>query len=127
MEKFELASRKKLRFPTTKGFLSIEDLWDLSLPSLDNIAKGVNKQLKESEEESFITTRTTKDSDAELALDILKHVIKVKLEEKEITAAKAEKAQKLAHLRQLATQKAGEALSAKSLEEIQAMITELEV
>ena len=36
---FEKASKQKLRFVTSKGMISSEDLWDMSLQSLDIIAK----------------------------------------------------------------------------------------
>ena len=46
MSIFEKASRLQLRFASTKGSLSVEDLWGLSLESLDTLAKAVNKQIK---------------------------------------------------------------------------------
>ena len=52
MNIFEQASRLKLTFSTNKGQLSVEHLWDLSLDSLDTLAKGVNRELKASEEEA---------------------------------------------------------------------------
>ena len=63
MNLFEIATRKKLRFPSLKGELSAEQLWDLPLSSrvgldLDNIAKAVNKDLKAEEEDSFVKTST---------------------------------------------------------------------
>ena len=46
MNLFEIASRKKLRIPTTKGDLTVEQLWDLPLKStglsLDKIAIDLN-------------------------------------------------------------------------------------
>ena len=48
---FERAAKRKLRFTSSKGSLSVEDLYDLSLTSLDSIAKGVNRQLKAEAEE----------------------------------------------------------------------------
>lgn len=45
---FEKASRMKLRFNTQRGVLSVEDLWDLPLIQLDNIAIALNKKLQES-------------------------------------------------------------------------------
>ena len=51
MNLFEIASRNKLRVPTTKGDLTVEQLWDLPLKSanglsLDSIAIALNKQLE---------------------------------------------------------------------------------
>ncbi len=86
MNKFEQASREGLRFSSSKGALTVEDLWDLPLTSaryvsLDTMAKTANKYLKETEEESFVNVKTTSNTFAELRLDILKHIIAVKLTE----------------------------------------------
>ena len=43
MSIFEQSSRFKLRFQTNKYLLATEDLWDLSLPIMDTLAKAVNK------------------------------------------------------------------------------------
>ena len=57
---FEKASRIRLRFDTPQGSLTVEDLWQLPLTSrtgranLDDIAKSLNRQLKETAEESFV-------------------------------------------------------------------------
>ena len=63
---FEKASRMKLRFNTQRGVLSVEDLWDLPLIQLDNIAIALNKKLQESKTESFIKTRTKNTTELEL-------------------------------------------------------------
>ena len=83
---FEKATRMKLRFQSNKGLLSVEDLWDLPLTStkgdsLDTLAIKYNKEIKETEELSFVE-EVRKDSPARLMLDILKHIIGVKLNEK---------------------------------------------
>lgn len=81
---FEYASRNKLRFNMSKGVLSTEDLWDLSLESLNTLAKSLNKQLKEQSDEDFISNsrRTKSEMEVEYKFELVKHVIKVKLEEK---------------------------------------------
>lgn len=126
MSIFEQASRVELRFATTKGLLSVEDLWKLSLDSLDTIAKGVNKQLKASEEESFVKTRTKANTEDTLRLDILKHVIEVKLQEAEEKKNKAAKTAQLSLLKDLRENKQMQALQSLSVEEIEARIAALE-
>ncbi len=125
MEIFEKASRMKLRFDTSKGQLSTEDLWGLSLQSLDTIAKATNKKLKEDSEESFISARSTTSTVLDLQMDILKHVIAVKLAEKDAAALRAEKRAKLDQLKTIYAAKQNEQLSSKSLEDIEKLMAEL--
>ena len=88
---FEKASKMKLRFSTTKGVLSTEDLWDLSLESLDKIAKNLYKQIKESEEISFISEKSSEDTLASMKLEIVKFVITFKMDEAKEKKLRAEK------------------------------------
>lgn len=78
---FEQATRTKLRFKATNGMVSTEDLWDLSLQHLDLIAKGIRKDLRESED-SFIDDSKV-DKLLELRFDIIKHVITNKIAERD--------------------------------------------
>ena len=115
---FEQSARDKLRFPSVKGRLSVEDLWDLPLTSkggfdLDSVAKAVNRELKASAEESFVTVDSNPAKNTnETQLEILKHIIAVKLEtkdkaEREIEL-KAEKQKLLALLANKQDAKLGE-------------------
>jgi len=54
---FEKAARLKLRF-NFKGILSVEDLWDLSLESLDLIYKNLSAEAKKSKEVSLLEIKT---------------------------------------------------------------------
>lgn len=89
---FEYATRNKLRFPSAKGQLTAEQLWDVPLRSqdgfnLDAVAKAANAAFKETEG-SFVNTERTPDSTKlQVAFDVIKHVIATKLEE-EVTARK---------------------------------------
>jgi hypothetical protein len=84
---FEKASRLKLRFDVQGGQASVEDLWDLPLTgkrvNLDNMAKELNKAIKDSEEESFVVKRSKANEELQLKFDIVKHVISTKLSERE--------------------------------------------
>ena len=126
MSIFEKASRLQLRFASTKGSLSVEDLWGLSLESLDTLAKAVNKQIKAEEEDSFIGKKSSANSTLDLKLDILKRVIEVKIIERDAQIDRAAKNAKLSQLKALALHKTNEKLSSLSEEEINKMIKELE-
>lgn len=123
---FEQASRLKLRFETSKGFLSVEDLWDLSLTSLDGIYRVINKKLKEESEESLITTRSKSNKELDLKVEILKHVVKVKQEEAELKKARQERLNELELLRNLKQEKQMDALKGMDLESLNKRIAELE-
>ena len=99
--------------------------WDLSLESLDAIAVAVDKQLDTAGKKSFIGKKDTTNKTLELQLEVLKHIIEVKLEEKATKAARVERNAQLAQLRELTASKSTEALAGKSLEEINKMIAEL--
>lgn len=126
--KFERASRGKLRFTTNRGQLLTEDLWDLKLEDLDNLAINLNKQVKEKEENSFITTtrKTKAVEDIELRFDIVKHIIDVKLSEKAAAENKKLVNAKREKLEELLDAKRNEALASKSIEEIEAELKALE-
>lgn len=128
MDNFEKAVRLKLRFETNRGQLSVEELWDLNLTSLDSIAKSVNKQIQTEVEESFIPNKITssKTTYNNLRLEILKYVILTRHNEKEAAKLRTEKIAKLQQLKDLAAAKANEQFAAQSLEDINKQIAELE-
>lgn len=125
MEKmFEYVTRNKVRFPF-KGLISVEDLWDLSLTNLDSIYKTLNKQVKQSEEESLLNTKTTVDKELDIQIAIVKHIVAVKLAEQEAREkASVKKAQKQKIMAIIAS-KQDEALQNSSVEDLQKMLDEL--
>ena len=125
MEKmFEYATRNKVRFPF-KGLISVEDLWDLTLTNLDSIYKTLNKQVKQSEEESLLNTKTTVDKELDVQIAIVKHIVAVKLAEQEAREkASAKKTQKQKIMAIIAS-KQDEALQNSSVEDLQKMLDEL--
>ena len=121
---FEFASRNKVRFPF-KGMISVEDLWDLSLINLDSIYKTLNKQVKQSEEESLLSTKASVDTELEVQIAIVKHIASVKLAEKEAAEkASIKKAQKQKIMSIIAT-KENEALQNSSIDDLKKMLDEL--
>lgn len=97
MNIFEQATRQQFRFQSIKGLLTTEDLWQLPLQSksgfdLDTVAKTINKMLKETAEESFVTSVSSANTALSLALDVVKHVIAVKMEENAASRSRVERA-----------------------------------
>ena len=125
MNIFEQATRRAIRFESAKGDLSVEQLWDLPLQSrnqfdLDTVAKTVNRQLNAVTEESFVSVRENPAKETlSLKLEIVKHIISVKLQEAEEARDRANKASEKEKLLRLLDEKQNEALRALTPEEIQ--------
>lgn len=125
---FEQALRTKLRFSTPRGLVTTEDLWDLPLssaagkPNLDDVARDLYKLLKDEEEVSFVQPATEKNTSAKLRFEVVKHVISVKLAEREANRLAADKAAQKQKIMAIIAQKQDEALTGKSLEELTAMV-----
>lgn len=127
---FEAASRAKFRFKLPNGSVSTEDLWDLSLPHLDDLGQLLRRDLKareESEGSLIKQTRPTKaDKEIKLKFDIVKHIIDVKLEEKDNAEKSAERKAKRQKLMELIDKKQEQAQGEKSVEELQDELKALE-
>lgn len=124
MNIFEFATRNKIRFPF-RGMISVEDMWDLSLANLDSIYKTLNKQVKQSEEESLLSTKASVDTELEVQIAIVKYIVSVKLAEKEaVEKAYAKKVQKQKIMSIIAT-KENEALQNSSIDDLKKMLDEL--
>ena len=122
---FERASIASLRFSSGRGQITTEDLWNLDLEDLDKIARRVNKELKDSGEESFIEERPKTDVTNQLRLDILKHVIKSKQTAAAAATTRATNRARREQLEEILLRKEVEALDAKSVDEIKAELAEL--
>lgn len=131
---FEDASRLKLRFDSTKGMLSVEDLWDLPLTSptgsranLDAIAIALNRQTRDAGDEvSFVTPRAD-NGNAELLLkfEIVKHVIGVRVRERDDLKAASERRAKKDRILELIAKKQDQELESKSEDELRALAESL--
>ena len=125
MEKmFEIATRTKMRFPF-KGMVSVEDLWDLSVRDLDSIFKTLNAQVKKSQEESLLATKTKEDETLAIQIEIVKHIVKTKLDEAETAKQSKELKEKKQKLMEMIAEKKDEALRNASVEELQVMLDNL--
>lgn len=122
---FEKASRLKLRFSTTKGYMSVEDLWDLSLANLNAMAKALNKAIKAEEEEDFLKAAKATSTELKLSFDIVLHVLNTKKAEQDAREAAADNAAKKAKLLEILEKKQDASLEGMSEDELKAQIAAL--
>lgn len=124
MNLFEIATRRKYRFATNKGSLSVEDLWDLSSTQLDAIYRAMTKELREQGGESLMQ----KDNDNTVLTDkieIIKHIFLVKQEEIAARKAAEENRNKRQRIMEILDQKRDASLQNMSEEDLQKMLNDL--
>jgi len=130
---FGYATRYKLRFATTRGDINVEQLWDVPLRSRDDfnlnmVAKAISRALKDATEESFVEVRRTTFLTAlETNLEIVKHIIEVKLKDEELVRKRADNRIEREKLLAILAEKQTGKLSALTEEEIKKRIESLEV
>lgn len=129
---FERASRRKLLFTSSRGTLTVDQLWDLKLRDTSRSGGAGGKLDLEAvstialEEQakfganSLVPSATSdvKRDDAELRVAILKRVIEVKLEEAAKAEKRVENASRRAKILEALEAKDNEALTQKSREEL---------
>lgn len=119
---YKLASQQKLRFQTTKGVLSTEQLWELPLTDLDTLAVSLEEAYKNSKGKSFLDKKTTKDKALKLQFDIVLDVLQTKSAEAEALTEAREIKEHNEKIIQLIANKQDENLKGKSIEELEAML-----
>lgn len=122
---FEMATRNKLRFTSTKGELSVEDLWDLSDKDLDVVYKNLKDQEVKSSEESLLDDANV-DPKLTAAIGIVRYIFTTKRKEK--LAEKERINKKLTQKKYIdaLSKKQDEAIEKMSEAELRAMIDSLE-
>ena len=122
---FEMATRNKMRFPSTKGGLSVEYLWDLSEKDLDVVYKNLKSQEAKSSEESLLDDANV-DPNLTAAIGIVRYIFTTKRKEK--LAEKERINKKLTQKKYIdaLSKKQDEAIEKMSEAELRAMIDSLE-
>ena len=91
MENYKQASREDLRVITTKGPLTVTQLWSLSIPELDVIAVELEAEYQASGKKSFVIKKSKKDTSAKLRFDIVLDILTTKVEEASAASDSIEK------------------------------------
>lgn len=131
MNIYQKAAATKLRFKTSNGAISTEDLFDLPLSSnnemnLDTVAKTVYAALKAEEEGSFVKkTSNPRKEQLELAMEIVKDVIRIKQEEADAKADIAAKAAKREQLLRALERNQEQVLAGMTVDQLQEELKKL--
>lgn len=122
MEKiFETSIRNKFRF-AFKGMISVEDLWDLRLESLDDIYKNLVSEKKKASEESLLQIKIKEKEELECKINIVRYIAEVKISEMENRAKVKEKKQQKQRILEILNEKENQDLKNKSTEELRLML-----
>lgn len=122
---FEMATRNKMRFPSTKGELSVEDLWDLSDKDLDVVYKNLKDQEVKSSEESLLDDANV-DPKLTAAIGIVKYIFTTKRNERLAEKERINKKQTQKKYIDALSKKQDEAIEKMSEAELRAMIDSFE-
>ena len=124
---FELATRSKLRIPTPRGNLSVEDLWDLSRGDLDATYRGLAAADKDAATEGLIKTRpTAAQRKIAIALEVVKRVFVVLVAERAEREAAAERKEKRQKIMALIAEKKDEGLKALDVAELEKQLAAMD-
>lgn len=133
MDIYKFAAKNALRFPSKRGELTAEQLFQLPLTSqtgfdLDTVARSINTQLKGVSEESFVedTSADPRKTALSVSLDIVKEVIATKQAENRAALARTQKAAERKKILDIIAAKKDEKLSAASLDELEKRLAELD-
>jgi len=121
---FEVATRNNYQFPF-RGLINVIDLWDLSLTNLDSVFKILNAEVKKSEEESLLNTKSKEDEELYNKIEIVKYIVGVKLAEKEAKEYEKKNREMKQRLLAIKAKRQNEALENLSDEDLDRAIAEL--
>jgi hypothetical protein len=115
-------TRKKVRFNTNKGMLTVEQLWDLSLDNLDALAVNLQESYEKSKGKSFLSPKSEEDKETKLQFDVVLDILKTKVEEAEIAKAARETKKQREKILGIIKEKEEEQLRNLSKEELEKLL-----
>lgn len=122
---FEKATRQKLRF-NYRGLCSVEALWDIPLQTLDAMYVDFASDAENTKVASLLGVKTGGDEETALKIEIIKHIVSVKLEERNLRETAAKRKEQKQKILELIQEKQDESMRGKSVEELTALLGELE-
>lgn len=119
---YKQASQLSLKFQTTVGSLSVDQLWGLNLTQLTNAVKAAKKVLKgvdNDDDLSFLESTKAIDVEAQLRFDILKDVYLTKKKAQDEVRAAADVKAHNQKILALIAEKKDDSLKGMSIEELE--------
>lgn len=130
---YKIAAQNNMRFPSARGLLTVEYLFQMPLKAasgfdLDTVAITINRELKTMTEESFVAAATSNPRKAQLevALDIVKDVIKTKEAENAAERKRLDRVVERKKLLDAIGAKKDAAMTATSLEDLEKQLAALD-
>lgn len=123
---FKLGVRKKIRFASAKGLLTMEDLFELPLTTgatnLNSMARERAQLIRENSQDNFVANATTGNAQVNLELEILKEVITIRVKENKSKVKSAERAKQRTLILDIIDEKQNEELKNNSIKELKKML-----
>lgn len=119
---YKEASKQKLRIQTSKGLLTVEQLWDLPVAELDKTAVALQEEYKESGKKSFLIVKSTKDKVLKLKFDIVLDILNTKIDEAAVLTSARETKEHNQKILKMIAEKQDQDLAGKSVKELEAML-----
>ena len=126
MDIYANALQQGFRYPTSKGEMSTEDLFSLSLTSLDAIYRTLSRSIKREQEESLLNRETAADRTTRQKMDVVKAVVELKQEQNKEKAEKAQKKAQKAFYREALEKKRLEKIGNMSEAELEAALKDVD-
>ena len=121
---YKKASRLKLRFQTSKGLLTVEQLWGLTQTELKNVIIALHSAIKKEAEADldFLETDTVvEESEDKLRYEIAVDIYKTKQAEAREAHEEAEKRAYNKHIDELIAEKQEESLRSMTIEQLKGL------
>lgn len=122
MDVYKKAVQLAVRIETPKGHLSAEQLFQLSINELDDLAVKLEEAYKGSAKKSFVQKKSEKSDLAKLKFDLVLDVLNTKVEIMDAAAQKAENEAHNEKIMQLIVEKKDEELKGKSVKDLTKML-----
>lgn len=127
MDNYKKASQLQLRFTTTKGVLSLEQLWDLTQSQLTNLVRSIKAEIKSTSTDDDIaflsdSVPTKEDTLNQLRFELVKDIYLTKKAEAEAKRNATEKKEFQQKILSIIQEKKEGSLKEKSIEELEALL-----